>query len=121
MNQPRARALTDGRLSLICSPWIPPEPLALKVVTSRQVDIVSPTASLHEFIPLVFEEAYLSCLKLSVHSVLMGFTSSVCRGSKGSAEAKDCPLAPEKRDSNMEGAEEELENSSNENPAAREP
>mmetsp|Transcript_8030 Transcript_8030/g.23015 ORF Transcript_8030/g.23015 Transcript_8030/m.23015 type:complete len:641 (-) Transcript_8030:1544-3466(-) len=83
------------------NPRIAPEPLALTLITSRQINIVSPTRSVHEYLPLVFEEGFLSCLKLSVHSVLMGFTSSVCKGSKGPPTPKE-PLAPEKRDSNLE-------------------
>ena len=51
-----------------------PFPLDLKPVSKRRIDILRPACGVHEFLPVTFDELYLACTKISVHSVLLGFS-----------------------------------------------
>eukprot|EP00951_Prasinocladus_malaysianus_P029958 scaffold279378_cov41-Prasinocladus_malaysianus.AAC.1 len=60
----------------------PPEVLDLQVVTKRTLSIHCLARGIHEFVSLGFDVANLACVKMSVHSVLLGFS----HGSRGSRE-----------------------------------
>lgn len=87
----------------------PPAFLDLQPVAKRSVCIVSPARGVHELLPIVFDERHLALVKLSAHSVLLGFTSGVCRSSK--SRPGDQPRSPQPTargsDFEMEQQEEE--------------
>ena len=56
------------------NPSLIPSPLDLKPVSKRRIDILRPACGVHEFLPVLFDELYLACTKISVHSVLLGFS-----------------------------------------------